>query len=100
MAAAGFTQGGSLALNASISHFPPWAFDAPNEYSQPTEDGQNFMDDPINFPIDESLLGFDLHTPIITMSDFMSDASQRQDEAVQSWWPDGGSEMAYRTSYF
>jgi hypothetical protein len=100
MAAAGASQRGNLALNASTAHFPPWAYDTPNEYTQPTEDVQNFMDDPMNFPIDESLLGFDLHTPIITMSDFMTDVPQRQDKAVQSWWPDGGSGMAYRTSYF
>lgn len=87
-------------MNASVSHFPRWAFDAPNEYSQLTEGGQSFMDDPMNFPIDESLLGFDLHTPIIAIPDFIIDVPQRQDEAGQSWWPEGGSGMAYRTSYF
>jgi hypothetical protein len=100
MAAAGASQRGNLALNASTSHFPPWAYDTPNEYNQLTEDVQSFMDDPMNFPIDESLLGFDLRTPLITMSDFMTDVPQRQDEGAQSWWPDGGSGMAYKNSYF
>ena len=100
MAAAGATQRGSLALNASTSHFPSWAFDTPNEYSQATEDGQSFTDDPMNIPIDESLLGFDLRTPLPQMADFMSDIPQRQDEAGQSWWHDEGSGMAYKTSYF
>jgi hypothetical protein len=99
MAAAGASQRSSLALNASTSHFPSWAYDMPNEYSQPTGDVESFMDDPMNFPIDETLLGFDLRTPLITMSDFMTNVPERQDEGGQSWWPDG-SGMAYRTSYF
>jgi hypothetical protein len=98
MAAAGASQRGSLALNASISHFPPWVYGTPIEYNQSMEDGQSFMDDPMNFPFDESLLGFDLRTPLPPMSDFMADIPQPRGEAGQGWWDDEGS-MAYRNSY-